>query len=176
MTAPVPPAIAPGPPPADPLGKIDPARHPDSAGCYPGCCGVAVALWAAPAAAIGGLLAAEAGGAVGAWGLFLVAEGLTLAAGAWAAAKFADSPKARRRVAVGGAAAAGAFGLAAVGCYVASRRAVAANDVMFAGLAEMLLAFACVPPALGGVAAVATLAFPPPPGEPEPDELEPDEA
>ncbi|MFH5804588.1 hypothetical protein [Alienimonas sp. DA493] len=157
-----PPAIAPGPPPPDPLRKIDPAREPDQSGCYPGCCGLACALWAAPALAVTALFAGEVGGAALGWAFLFLGELSVGVAGAWAALKWLTGPVARRRAGLAAVVAAVLFGAGAIGGFVASERAQAAAppDAFLAGAFEMLVAITCLPPAAGGAAlALGTVIF-----------------
>ena len=159
---PQPPAPA---PPADPLGEIDPATAPDETGCYAGCCGLAAALWALPVAAVAGAFVGSEFGPSAGWSAFaggVIPSGLL---GGWAAGRFAASRPARRRVAVGGGVVAVLFLLLSAWAYAAHLDTRADEPgVMYAGLGELLLCWACLPPAVGGAAAALSRTFAPPVG------------
>ncbi|NNJ26638.1 hypothetical protein [Alienimonas chondri] len=158
-----PPVIAPGPPPIDPMGKIDPKTDPDSAGCYLGCCGLAVALWVVPVVIFTASWLRVISGVELVWPAFWVVEALAAAGGAWTASKWVKKPAIRGKVALGGAATAVLFTLGAIGCLIWSNRVEAEPDEYLPGLLQMILAIACVPPALGGAAIFfGTFVFPEP--------------
>ena len=153
------PAIAPGPPPPDPMGKIDPAAAVDNSGCYPGCLCLSVALWAAPMAILTGVIVgASVSGTLG-WLTFLALEVLAAAGAAWAGSRWANTRRARRRIAIGGGVTAALFLAGAIALFIAAEQAKK-SDEFLAGLTETMLAVACLFPAAGGAAiGIGTVVF-----------------